>query len=58
MADVEITCNYCNHVWQFYPNFYTKMEDTKCPICKDSNVKAKEMDKTKGNVFGYPEEKK
>ena len=46
-----IICRYCGH-----EEILKSLSEKKCSKCADKNLKIKEVDDDRGNIFGYPEE--
>lgn len=51
MVKYKFQCFYCNHVWdrEFYE--IPSLDELRCPVCKDSNVKKFRIDEK--DIFGY-----
>ncbi len=48
-------CLYCGYTWDGYLNQYAAPE---CDRCKDKQIKARELDSTSTDPFGYKEDQK
>lgn len=48
--ELQLTCQYCNEKWRVHIYSSSKIE-SKCPKCGDTNVDAKELDKSR--IDGY-----
>lgn len=53
MPNIELTCNYCGKEWMQMISYQSEMENLKCILCGDSNLKAKQLEDSKSDVFGY-----
>lgn len=60
MAYFELSCNYCGKEWKTVLYSKEEAESSKCPVCRDTSIKYKLIDKDnqKSDVFGYNENKK
>jgi Zn finger protein HypA/HybF involved in hydrogenase expression len=54
---LEMECQYCGKKWEETVYYRPNSNNIRCPTCKDRNIKIKERDETKGDVFGYNKEK-
>lgn len=50
---LDLECTYCGKKWQ--ERFYYKesVRDARCPVCKDKNLKIKEVKPEDRDPFGY-----
>ena len=48
---LELTCTYCGHKWIHEGYNRQSVASEKCKICKDQNLKAKDLDVTKVDYY-------
>lgn len=51
MSEFTFTCLYCNHKWKAVYYFKPNIEDLKCPICNDKNLKVKKEEEKKKDFY-------